>query len=251
MKKLLILTIAAFACSALEANAQVQILSGQPTLAPRLISDRNPLAELDAIPLDSADLDSPDQSGSTNPFGFFEEDANSAPEPLSNANDLLVDEQPPVSDPTSLPVAKKHRSMVDTIVDQGVMASVADASSTPINWGGSPQTPNPVGQWLLREECVEGLWASYPQQRAAECAHMWSHLNGHSACNSPCNVAGPCSVCAEPARNRYTESYIPAGGSFNGLPPGGCGDAGCSQCAQIRRQQLPANVARFPNTLTR
>lgn len=246
MKKLIFVTTAAFACCALTASAQVQILSGQPTLAPRLVSDQNPLAEIEPLPLGPAD-----QERSANPFDYFGSGSTPAPDPLPIASDLMAEEQAPPSDPTSLPVAKNLRSMVDTIVDQGVLTGVANASSTPVYWGGASQTPNPVAQWLMREECVDGLWANYPQQRAAECAHMWSHIAGHSCCKGSCSANASCHVCTQPGRNRYTENCAPAANGVHSVPTSSCDEAGCTQCAQAIQQPKPASGARLPAAFLR
>ncbi len=255
MKILTLLTSVALACYSLNAHAQIQILSGTPTLAPRLVGDQTPLAEVTALPFSDEN-----QQELPNPFDYFSDEQDTTPkhqtqtqpQPQAQQSEQLSTEavlQPSPHDPSSLPVAKTKRSIVETIVDQGVLTSVANASHTPVHWGGTPQTPNPVAEWLLREQCVQGLWANYPQQRAAECAQMWSRLAGHSCAKGACGVQGPCSVCSQPVRNRYTEERVIP--SCTSSTDGSCGVPGCSQCAQMKQPQSVANVALLPKPTVR
>lgn len=241
MKKLTLLAAAALSCCTVSTTfGQVQILRATgPSVAPRLVSDQTQLDDLTSAPATNAgDLESGGGLLVPNPFDYFAEELptttpqaaakDNAPQLLSEEQSLLESDLPNTpaakqdandSSPATLPVGRHHRhqrSVVDTIVDQAALGNTPHVTTTPIYWGGAPQTPNAVADWLLREECVAGLWDGYPQQRAAECADMWAHLSGH--CGGGCGtVAGPCSACAEPRlRNRYLEA-APACGSCNGL----------------------------------
>lgn len=234
MKRLTLLAAAALSCCTYSNTyAQVQILrTNGPFAASKFVSDPNPIADpstSSAPATIASDLNSDGDQLLPNPFDDFADEL-----PTTNASQaasqdqsaqLLSDEQslseegqtgtpvnPQDADAAAadtMPSGRHHRhqhSVVDSIIDHTASGSIAHASDTPIYWGGAPQTPNPVADWLLREECVAGLWDGYPQQRAAECAHMWSHLSGHSRiCGGGCGtVAGQCNACAEPrVRNRY------------------------------------------------
>ncbi len=297
MKKLHLLAAVALSCCAVSPTfAQVQILrNGVPTPAPRLVSDRTSLAELEPLPIASPDS----AAAIPNPFDYFDQElpqidpqATTIEEALPN---LVVDEPAAAGpnsdaerDPKSLPVGRHHRqnspSMVDTIVSQAALGNIPNASVTPIYWGGAPQTPNPVAEWLLREDCVGGLWANYPQQRAAECADMWNCLSGngcgcgaggcgHGGCAT--GACGTCNTCSAPAapRNRYLErlSALPMGCNTcaqTAAPCATCNSCqqnygaptpGCSECAQNGAQatqptqptqhgpaQVPTSVAKLP-----
>ncbi len=258
MKKLTLLTAAALACCTWSNTfAQVQILrSAAPHAAPRLVSDQTELLEPDSLSSGAAQ----GNGAIPNPFDYFSDDlpkiepqaerGTEQPDLLEGQHSLLEDEsalleqhpgesagsnQAAEQDPASLPVGRHHRrapSVVDTIINQAALGNIPHASTTPVYWGGTHHTPNPVAEWLLREECVAGLWANYPQQRAAECAQMWACLAGHSSCGaSSCGtVSGPCSVCAGTrVRNRYREqacgSCAPACGDNSAGTCNACGPA--------------------------
>lgn len=305
MKKLTLLTAAALACCGMSPIfAQVQILrSGTPTVAPRLVSDQTELGGLDPF-AEAKSGSGPAVAKETiaNPFDYFAEDLPSiepqavrtynSQELPSEAQSLLDENASPNSlssqpeaaaeDPASLPVGLHHRrnsSVVDTIITEAALGNIPHCAMTGVDWGGSLHTPNPVADWLMREECVNGLWANYPQQRAAECAAMWAHLAGHSCggCGSCGTVAGPCSACAAPPvrRNRYLEGRLAAplacgtnSGACHTCQTGAacaaCDDAqpaapcGSSDCAQATPHKAPAelvntkelNVAKLPSLPT-
>ncbi len=245
MKKLTLLSAAAiFCCAVSPVYSQVQILrSAAKPIAPRLVSDQTELdrSAPQAASADEGSLDPSASAGIPNPFDYFSEDpsaseSNSAssytpPELLTEQQSLLEGDlstdisthringsardsyaqEPASEDSDSHPVGRQYRhspTVVDTIVNQATLDNTPHCATTPIYWGTAPHTPNAVADWLLREQCVAGLWDGYPQQRAAECAHMWAHLAGHSACGSGCaTVCGPCSACASHSHarhNRYT-----------------------------------------------
>lgn len=210
------LTAAIVSCSAVCSFAQIQIIDEpvRPKLAPSLVSGQlEGDTEASLIPTAKEVAD--------NPFDFLDSSAFDAP--VAEAQELgeeSEDFSPSDNDPTSLPVGRRHRnrSVVETIVDHSVVQSVPNASFAPVQWNYG-QSYNPTAHVLLREQCVEGLWATYPAQRAAECAAMWNRIHGHHhghGCNS-CNNG--CTNCPT-AVNRYTQRS------------GGC-DActtGCDSC---------------------
>lgn len=236
MKRLTLLTAVALSCCTVSSSyGQIQLMGpGTPTPAPRLVSEQDVAAEIAPLPTLT-----PDSSDAVpNPFDYFDQQDEVEGVALeASPSDLSSDEsttsiQPSESDPASLPVSRNERpqatSMVDTLVSQAALANVPHVGQVPIYWGSAPQTPNPIAQWLQRQQCVDGLWASHPAQRAAECAHMWSHLSSHGcgAC-----VSGPCQTCAGHAhqslkpRNRYLERYAAA-------PATGCATCGTACDAQ-------------------
>ena len=111
------------------------------------------------------------------------------------------------ADPTRLPV-RTNAPVVDTMATYGHIAGVPDATATQVDWCyGTAQTPNPVAEVLLRQECVEGLWDGYDAMRAEECALMWSRLTAQKKCRG-------CSKCRpDCTTNRYQTC-----------------DNGCQQC---------------------
>ena len=216
MKKLTLLLAVAFSCSGLNSTyAQMQLRSGQPTPAPRLVSDQNPFPFADSALEEQI----------SNPFDYFS-DQPALEDPVEKGKLTNADQAIPQthSDPSSLPVARPNRSMVDTLVDHSTLADVPDASMVPIYWGEAPHTPNPVAQWLTREQCVQGLWDGYQAQRAQECIAMQARLAGHGFCGcGPSACSGPCAACAAPpVRNRYREHL---GASLGGKK---CDD--CTSC---------------------
>lgn len=122
-----------------------------------------------------------------------------------------------LQDPTSLPTGIRHRrrNAVDAMVDYAVLSGVGQASHG-VHWGyGIPTAPNHIANILVRQECVDGLWDSYPAMRAAECELMWRHLTAtkHCGCGGGCNSGcqscqAGCATggCAHGPRNRYTAS---------------------------------------------
>ena len=221
MKKTLLCATVAFLCCGVNSSfAQMRMLPGQPTPAPRLAAAQITEAEI-ASPFDSLsdELESSD---------FYNEGSQKASQNVE-----------PASDPTSLNVSRPDgRNVVDAMVDYSTLSTVPDCSIVPVDWTQSARTPNPVAEILLRERCVNGLWDGYQAERAAECAHMYAKINGHSRCGSgACGVSGPCSACAPATtcaqpRNRYLERqphHRHLGGACNSTPA--CGSAPACDCA--------------------
>lgn len=81
-----------------------------------------------------------------------------------------------------------ERSMVNTILQYGAYQDLPNASYMPIQWPSTSShshTTNPIGRYMLRNWCVDGLWATYPAQRAAQCQAIQNSLSGcsHNHCN--------------------------------------------------------------------
>ena len=226
----------------LRATGQVTGPLTTQAAAPRFVSDQTQRSERASASGDrQRELSAEGTEQIPNPFDYFAQEqspsfpqavsaesaasansansANSAPRSLPEEHSRIeapprspVTAQQPSGDslPAALPAGRdpqQQRSIVDTIVDQAAVGNVPQWINAPM-YRSAPQTPNPVADWLLREECVAGLWGGYQQQRAAECAHMWAHLSGHCGHHSACGAAtGVCNACDSPrVRNRYLEA---------------------------------------------
>ncbi len=93
------------------------------------------------------------------------------------------------SEPRSLPVAVHGQEHVGDALDAAALANVPHVCDTPVVWGQQvaqpPQYRSAIMHILMRDECNSAaLWAGYPAERAAECAHMWSKLNREGGCKS-------------------------------------------------------------------
>lgn len=141
-------------------------------------------------------------------------------------SDILIDaaEAPkPVSDPASLPVGIRHRhNPIDQILRNGLISQTLDSSQVPISWP-SQGNFNPTAHMMMNSGCTQGLWDSYPAERAAECALMYQRLAGHQhgcgcgahSCRKGC--ASGCNSCGQagcsPARSAHFQPvnrYAPA-----------------------------------------
>ncbi len=133
--------------------------------------------------------------------------------PADEPSSILVDAPaptPPAADPSSLPVRTHgHHNPVDQILRNGLIAQTPHCNEVPVSWP-SRQVDNPTARMMMASGCTQGLWDSYAAERAAQCAHMYSHLAGHQhhhACGAgACNSVGHgCATCAQPV-NRYAPS---------------------------------------------
>lgn len=144
-------------------------------------------------------------------------------------SDMLIDDhktQSPVSDPASLPVGIRHRhNPIDQILQNGLMSQTPNSAQVPVAWP-SQGNYNPTAQFMSNPGCTQGLWDSYPAERAAECALMYQRLAGHQhcrACSQGCGTQGcgtqGCGAqgCGKPGCNAGCKSCGPAG----------CGSARC------------------------
>jgi hypothetical protein len=134
-----------------------------------------------------------------------------------------------VPDPGSLPVARQphQRSIVDTMVDQSMLMNTPHADFEPVEWCPTMRGPNPVGEFMLRQFCVDGLWDGYEAQRAHLCLHQWHKLTGRGCqnCGTACGSAANChgsGDCGSTVRNRYRTSRC----------GGDCGAHTATHCAQ-------------------
>lgn len=218
MKKTTILmATVAFTCfGSAFAFAQIQINAEQPRSMQRLVVAQTGNSEWED---DAATA----QEVIPNPFDFFaSEDPSSVPSAPAAIQPAParaeVAGSPSDIDPQSLPVGRRHRqqSMTETILDHGTLAALPHTAMAPVCWSAPEQTPNPIANFLLRQDCnQQALWNGYPAQRAAECAQMWQQLSGEHgcgrggkcghACGQGCGCAGTAAACAPAPRNRYTE----------------------------------------------
>ncbi|MFK7734671.1 MAG: hypothetical protein AB8B50_01500 [Pirellulaceae bacterium] len=242
MKKIIFCaTVAIYCCGDSSLHAQSLTFGAAPTPAPKLVAAQS---EPDApLPYLSPSVGDARQTEIENPFDVLSPSDDS----VSNNFNSPPQSQPApiIEDPNSLPVGRRHRrhnAVVDTMAQHSRISNVPHASTAVVDWGyGVQNTPNPVATVLLHQQCVEGLWDSYSQQRAAECAKMWSRLtakkrchhcslSGCSACKSGC-ASGGCDSCAGSAVvNRYQSQ-----------PAGGCDS--CSQCATASPGEARAQLA--------
>lgn len=127
--------------------------------------------------------------------------SNTIENPFPGANpspsDSFVDtaaEPVPNSDPSSLPVGTRHRqNPVDQILRNGLISQTPNASQVPISWP-MQGAANPTARMMLNTDCTQGLWDSYPAERAAECALMHQRLAGeqrsHRCSAQGCSAQG-------------------------------------------------------------
>ncbi len=218
MKKttLLLASVAFLSFGSASSWAQIQINGEQPRTLQRLVVAQTGVGETEDEPAAAQEV-------IPNPFDFFaSEDPSSMPSvPAELRTTPVVDEvaaSPSDVDPQSLSVGRRHRqqSMTETILDHGTVAAIPHTAMAPVCWSASDQTPNPIANILLRQDCnQQALWNGYSAQRAAECARMWRHLSGEhrcghgGKCGQGCECASGAVACAPATRNRYTE-HLPA-----------------------------------------
>jgi hypothetical protein len=164
-------------------------------------------AELKRSGTDNAEITSNDIG---NPFLG----ANQSP------SDLLIDEpETPAaeSDPASLPAGIRHgHNPVDQILTNGLISQTPNSAQVPVEW--PMQGPfNPTAHMMMNTGCTQGLWDSYPAERAAECALMYQRLAGHQHCHS-CAKQGCASGC---------KSCGHAGCGTGACGTGACGTGAC------------------------
>jgi hypothetical protein len=242
-KTTILLATAAFTCLGSSYSlAQIQINGDQPRVSQRLVVAQTGINE-------SSDEPGTAQEVIPNPFDFFaSEDPSSIPStPAENEPaPVLADatRSPSDVDPKSLPVGRRHRqqSMTETILDHGTVSAIPHAAMAPVCWSAPDQTPNPIANILLRQDCnQQALWNGYSAQRAAECARMWQHLSadhrcghcgkGGHGCGQSCGCASGAAACAPAPRNRYTE-HLPVHQHQHVAP-------GCDTLAPAAHGQVP------------
>ena len=139
------------------------------------------------------------------------------PFPGANASpsDILIDgdETPaPTSDPASLPAGIRHRhNPIDQILRNGLISQTPDSAQVPVSWP-MQGTFNPTAHMMMNAGCTQGLWDSYPAERAAECALMYQRLAGNQHCQG-CKAQ----ACGKPACASGCKSCRQMG----------CGNSGC------------------------
>lgn len=236
MKKLIFCgTVAILCCGSSSSFAQMRILSGAPTPAPKLVATQ---ADFDGKGLAAVD------DGIANPFDMLGNaaTANQAPPPPAVGP---VQPQAEISeDPQSLPVGLRHRhrrGIVDTMANYGQVASVPNATHTPVDWcSGATRAPNHVANMLMREQCVQGLWDGYEAQRAAECAHMWAKLTATRRCHG-------CGHCSKSGCTTGCASGGCASQPINRYQPSSCD--GCTQCAAAKNAEHLKQAAQLASAV--
>lgn len=232
-----ILSIALLAlCGVSQARAQTQLsFSNQvsPTPAPRLVA-----AQSGDNLLDFGSSPGTENSGvaalTENPFDFLE---GSASTPRSQRATSSSSAQSNGSHPVSS--MSSGQNVIESIVNHARVSQIPNVSAAPVNW--AQRCPRqPIADFMMREDCVAGLWDGYEAQRAAECAAKWDRIAGH---HKGCGGCGGCNSCAAPACgtgcstgacggvaiNRYTNQthfHAEAGCDSHPQPMVGCASCG-------------------------
>ncbi|MGN6546099.1 MAG: hypothetical protein ACTHK7_13680 [Aureliella sp.] len=96
----------------------------------------------------------------------------------------------------------------------GVLSNTPEAGMVPVCWPdgvGGCRTPNPIADMMARNWCTDGLWATYPAQRACQCVHIQQHTGGY---NRYTYGSAACGACGSPAcgtcGNAYAAHTLPA-----------------------------------------
>jgi hypothetical protein len=115
-----------------------------------------------------------------------------------------VSAAPDTSDPASLSVSTQHHEVGPVV---GLM-NYPDASESPVAWPNYGRY-NPTARVMMKSWCVDGLWSSFPAERAAQCAKIQQHLSGNCSAGCGGHTLGGCQVgqqgCGQ-VRNRYTHT---------------------------------------------
>ncbi len=113
----------------------------------------------------------------------------------------------------SVPTGKPISKNITTGAPLHVLQMTPEVGMVPVCWQntGCP-TPNPIADYLRESWCSNGLWDTYPCQRARQCAHIQQQMFGHNryTCGgcAACGVApvhvgsvttGGCASCAAPS----------------------------------------------------
>lgn len=101
---------------------------------------------------------------------------------------------PPSIQPGMPPIAAPVPAPAQTSL--GVLAGTPEVGMVPVCWPegvGGCRTPNPIADYMMRNWCTDGLWATYPAQRACQCAHIQHHTGGYNRYTNGC---GTCDTCA-------------------------------------------------------
>ena len=128
---------------------------------------------------------------SSNEIGNPFEGANPSPSDIR----IDADSAPaPESDPASLPVGIRHRhNPIDQILTNGLISQTPNSAQVPVSWP-MQSNFNPTAHMMSNTGCTQGLWDSYPAERAAECALMYQRLAGHQHCRA-CGRQGCATGC--------------------------------------------------------
>lgn len=178
----------------------------------------------------------------------------SAINPFPGANlspsDTIVDTNigtAPASDPASLNAGVQYRpSAIDQILRNGSIAQTPDSAYVPVSWP-MQQPDNPTARMMLNPGCTQGLWASYPAERAAACARMHQHLAGHHHGRGHGGVCQPCGQAGYGKSTCVATSAQPV----NRYAPSACDHTALAPASHVVATQPPHQTApRYQNLLT-
>lgn len=201
--------------------AQLHIESSFPTRAPeaRLVSQQEPVGSYFAN-------DSKANREDTTYFAPTPPQAEITRDQAAESQSILSDEQSqsapeqPLADESQALGGRPVKKQIAAAAPLHVLAMTPEVGMVPVCWqtaGGCP-TPNPVANYLTQTWCTNGLWDSYPCQRARQCAHIQQQMFGHNR-----YTCGGCSACGTGGVQHH-----------HAAAQSGCTSCGptASQCAQ-------------------
>ena len=116
-----------------------------------------------------------------------------------------------------------------------VLAMTPEVGMVPVTWNGSGcVTPNPIANYMTQSWCSNGLWDSYPCQRARQCACIQQQLFGHNR-----YTCGGCATCGTAGQVH---------GHHAGHRVGRPANAGCASCAATTSQCAQNSNTQNSNT---
>lgn len=191
-------------------SRSILVATGDETLVPA------PAAELRRDPAPSPEISTQSEA-----------EALAAPGDVPSS--ILIDAHlptPPIADPSSLPIINHgQHNPVDQILRNGIIAQTPHCNEVPVGWP-SRQVDNPTARMMMSVGCTQGLWDNYAAERAAQCAHMYSHLAGH---HRRFALGGHRLACGN-----ATQGCAPCGRPINRYAPAACDQASASP-APVRR----------------
>lgn len=128
-------------------------------------------------------------SASSGDSSYF---ADGAPSERIGGHESILPEQSSTS--ASMPPSIAHvPAPAQTTL--GVLANTPEVGLVPVCWpdgAGGCRTPNPVADMMMRTWCTEGLWDTYPAQRARICAHIQHRTGGFNRYTHSCSTCDGC-----------------------------------------------------------
>lgn len=95
----------------------------------------------------------------------------------------------PPSNSTNTPPSIAHQPALAT-PSVGVLANTPEVGMIPVYWPdsvGGCRLANPIADAMMRTWCTEGLWDTYPAQRARLCAHIQHHTGNFNRYTQSCS----------------------------------------------------------------